>query len=80
MVRLLRNEFQQALLIYRLIFLHSFLSGVDNFFNLYLYLFLSLHTARQSILSQLFRRSASYVRCFEHCLYNAVERSLKQLL
>ena len=45
---------------YRLIFLHSFLSGVDNFFNFHLYLFL-YHTARMSILSQLFRQSAAYV-------------------
>ena len=32
-------------------FLHSFLSGVDNYFNLYLYLFLSLFFGTQVYLA-----------------------------
>ena len=43
-------------------FLHSVLSGADNFFNLSICFYL-FYTARKSILSQLFRQSAGYVFC-----------------
>ena len=52
--------FWQPWLISRWIFLLSFLSSFDNFFNLNLYLFL-YHTARKSVFSQLIRQSGGYV-------------------
>ena len=48
MKRLLRNEFLTRFINLSLIFLHSFLSGVVNFFNLYLYLFLSVSYGTQA--------------------------------
>ena len=55
----LRSEFYEALLIYRLICYIAFLAESITF-STYI-CFLLYHTARKSILSQLFRQTAGYV-------------------